>query len=463
MISDRENAAGGNNLAVALSDPFQPTKPSSISSHQIVLRKSTTRPAPKQNGGRGRRGKARLAPIDWGGLFVTITAFLAMITSHLAAAVNALRQRCARLRGGEADPLPSEVIAKIALYHHDMGGDTMGFVVAVGPRNETLAACLRHSLLKGNVSFLIRHYAFCTSSPAPKEDERAAFNCTLAAWREENDTSNLVAIPPERQEMFLYPYGMQMALLHSRENRKSFLLQLFGNPIAAVKFDNPSLLRSILESGADVNAFHFARIEFSLATASWSRIHILAACIIYDSPNCFKMLLSHEGVNFNSNVEPIPNSGKILSFAICDAMAVLRSRKKNRTEAERLFFLKSLLELPSIDVNASTVNGAFVPPLKKILTSLIFSPTRYPVERCISVSKILIESGASIHIEFVLGGKTTSYLKMLQLLAVDEAFGRELLARHFLEDLPGGVAGLAARCKELLAATCEQDGSAIAM
>lgn len=102
-------------------------------------------------------------------------------------------------------------------------------------------------------------------------------------------------------------------------------------------------------------------------------------------------------------------------------------------------------------------------PLKRILTLLIFYPVKYPLERCISVSELLINSGANVHLEFVFGGKTASYLKMLQLLAVDEAFGRELLARHGKEDLPGGVAGLAVRCKELLAATCEQDGSAIAM
>lgn len=168
-----------------------------------------------------------------------LATFLATITSFLAEGANAFLQRCARLKGRGADPLPSEVIAKIALYHHDMGGDTMGFLVAVGPGNKTLAACLRHSLLKGNVSFLIKHQVFCFASLASLEDKRAAFNCTLAAWREENDTDNLVAIPPERQKAFLYPFELQMALLHSREFRGDFLLQLFGNPMAAVYFDNP--------------------------------------------------------------------------------------------------------------------------------------------------------------------------------------------------------------------------------
>ena len=455
MISDRENAASSN-VAAVQPDPFHSTK-SSVSSRQIVLKKSAAPPQP-QNAGQEGQG---MVPIDWGDAFVAIASFLstclATIASFLAAGVNAFLQRCARLKGGYADPLPSEVIAKIALYHHDMGGDTMGFIVAVGPRNETLAPCLRHSLLKGNVSFLIKHQAFCFASSASLKDKRAAFNCTLAAWRQENDTNNLVAIPPERQKSFLHP----------REFRGDFLLQLFGNPMAAVHFDNPSLLRSVLQSGADVNAFHLAAgpVEFSWITARWSRMHILAACIFFDAPKCFKMLLSYEGVNFNSNIEPFASS-KILGLAIVDAMTTtpcILSLKKNRTEAERLFFLNSLLELPSIDVNASIVDGTFCPPLKRILVLLIFYPVTFPLGRCISVCKLLINSGANVHLEFVFDGKTVSYLQMLKLLAVDKAFGRELLVRHGKENLPGGVAGLAVRCKELLAATCAQDGSDIAI
>lgn len=454
MISDRENAASSN-VAAVQPDPFHSTK-SSVSSRQIVLKKSAAPPQP-QNAGQEGQG---MVPIDWGDAFLAITsflsAFLATIASFLAAGVNAFLQRCARLKGGYADPLPSEIIAKIALYHHDMGGDTMGFIVAVGPRNETLAPCLRHSLLKGNVSFLIKHQAFCFASSASLKDKRAAFNCTLAAWRQENDTNNLVAIPPERQKSFLHP----------REFRGDFLLQLFGNPMAAVHFDNPSLLRSVLQSGADVNAFHLVAgpVEFSSITARWSRMHILAACICFEATKCFKMLLSYEGVNFNSNIEPSASS-KILELAIVDAMIMhyTLSSKRNRTEAERLFFLNSLLELPSIDVNASIIDGTFLPPLKRILESLIFHPSKYPLGRCISVCKLLINSGANVHLEFVFDGKTASYLQMLKLLAVDEAFGRELLARHCWANLPGEVAGLAVRCKELLAATCAQDGSAIAI
>ena len=68
-----------------------------------------------------------------------------------------------------------------------------------------------------------------------------------------------------------------------------------------------------------------------------AHLHILAACIFFDAPKCFKMLLSYEGVNFNSNISNIElfASSKILELAIVDAMITHYTLSSRRIELKQ--------------------------------------------------------------------------------------------------------------------------------